>query len=81
MRLQAQSITPKTKKAERQAALSGPVRADLELWLRRSPGTGPEGRLSPIRTTDDSPRCRQRDEAIYPSQVERDAFLPDECFY
>jgi hypothetical protein len=39
--------TPKTQKAERQAALSSGVRPDLELWLRVSTDTGPDGWLFP----------------------------------
>src|SRR5262249_52123461 len=39
--------TPKTQKAERQAALSSAVRSDLELWLTASADTGPDGWLFP----------------------------------
>src|SRR5262249_44640158 len=39
--------TPKTQKAERQAALSSAVRSDLELWLGASTDTGPDGWLFP----------------------------------
>ena len=38
---------PKTRKAERKAALSKSVQADLKLWLQSSPDTGPGGWLFP----------------------------------